>query len=205
MSSLPRHFLAIALLLAIAPTSAAAFSVGVLAPEGARTASRAWDSTYKHLVAALPDETTEFRYFDIPALRAAVSRKDVDFVLVNSGLYIELESAFGASRIVTLESLQALSPTEAIASTILARADRSDLRTLSDLRGKRVVAVGPDAFGGWQVALGEFGRAGLDADGDLRPEFVGFPMQTVVARVAAGDFDAAIVRNCVLEGMVSRG
>ncbi len=179
--------------------------MGVLAPEGARTASRAWQSTYEHLVTALPDETIEFRYLDIPGVRAAVSRKEVDFVLVNSGLYVELEAAFGASRIVTLESSQAPSPNEAIASTVLARADRSDLRTLKDLRGKRVVAAGPDAFGGWQVALGEFERAGLDPDNDLRADFVGFPMQKIVARVAAGDFDAAIVRNCVLEGMVSRG
>lgn len=206
MSGPLRHFLALlALVLLGAGGTAHGLTVGVLAPEGTRSAGQAWESTQAHLVAALPDQRIDLLYFDIPGLRAAVARGEVDFVLANSGLYVELEAAFGASRIATLESAQAPSPTEAIASTVLVRADRTDLRTLADLRGRRVAAAGRDAFGGWQVALREFSRAGLDADRDLTAVFTGFPMQAIVARVAAGEVDAGVVRNCVFEGMATRG
>lgn len=178
--------------------------MGVLAPEGGNRADRAWESTRAHLASALA-QTVEFKSFDIAGLRAAVAAGGLDFVILNPGLYVELESAYGASRIASLESAQAQSATLAIASTIVVRADRKELGGLHDLRGLRLAATGPDAFGGWQVALRPLSQAGVDAETDLKVDFVGYPMQGVVQRVLDGRADAGVVRNCLVEAMVRQG
>ncbi len=184
---------------------AAALTVGVLAPEGQARATEVWASTHRHLATAIGDEKVEFRYYDVPALQAAVARADLDFVIANAGLYVEIEAAHGVSRIATLVSPRARSPDEALASAILVRTDRTDLATLADLRGRAVAVTSPLSFGGWLAAQREFAREGIDAERALRTQFDGFPMQSVALRVAAGEVDAGIVRNCVLEDMVERG
>lgn len=191
-------------LLALAPLGACAVSVAVLAPEGPAVAQRLWETTRSHLGASL-GQPVEFRYLDIAGLRAAVAADAVDFALTSSGLYVELEAAHGASRIATLDAPPAVSPTEAIATAIVVRADRADLQRLVDLRGRRVAATAADAFGGWQVALPEFARVGVDAERELRMDFVGYPMQDIVRRVLDGRADAALVRNCIVETMQQRG
>lgn len=185
-------------------TGACAITIGVLAPEGGALADRAWQSTRASLSARLGREV-ELRFGDIAGLRAAVASGSVDFVIASSGLYVELEAAHGASRIATLESPFAPNPAEAIAATVLVRSRQGAPQGLEDLRGRRIAIIGTEAFGGWQVALPEFARAGLDAERDLVVETVGFPMQEIVRRVIEGRADAGIVRNCVLEGMVARG
>jgi two-component system sensor histidine kinase TtrS len=200
----PRRLIAAALL-CLPACAAQALTVGVVAPEGEARAIQVWASTHAHLAAALADERLRFRYYDIPGMQAAVARAEVEFVIANSGLYVELEHAHGASRIATLQSPRARYAGEAIASVVLVRADRTELTTLADLRGRRVAATSPLAFGGWLIAQREFARAGVDAERDLRAEFQGFPVQAVVQRVAAGEVDAGIARNCVLEDMIARG
>ena len=58
-----------------------------------------------------------------------------------------LESRAGASRILTLESRFAGRDFPVYGGAVFVRADRGDLRTLADLRGKRLVTTGADAFG----------------------------------------------------------
>lgn len=194
-----------ALLFSLCLSPSLALTVGVLAPEGQARAIEVWAPTHRHLAKAIADERVHFRYYDVPGLQAAVARADVDFVIANAGLYVEIEAAHGVSRIATMISPRARSPGEALASAVLVRADRADLATLADLRGRRVAATSPLSFGGWLAAQHEFARQGIDAERLLRTEFDGFPMQSVAQRVAAGEVDAGIVRNCVLEDMVERG
>lgn len=67
-----------------------------------------------------------------------------------------------------------------VASTVIARADKQALNSLQDLRGHNVLAVAPDAFGGFQVAWGEFKRIGLDPHRDFSAlSFSGFWAQTI--------------------------
>ena len=55
---------------------------------------------------------------------------------------------------------QAPSVARAVGSAVIVRTERKDLTSLADLAGKRVVAVGPNAFGGFQLAWREFARGG---------------------------------------------
>jgi len=180
--------------------------IGVLAPQGPAQAAQAWAHLEPYLEAAVPGRRFEIRTFDLPDLSRAVAARSVDFFIANSGFYVDMEAAHGASRIATLESPQASSPTEAIASAVIVRRGRDELRSMADLKGRRVMAVSDRAFGGFQVAWRELKQAGVDPYADLASlSFSGFPMQQVVLAVRRGEVDAGIVRACLLESMVQQG
>ncbi len=179
--------------------------IGVLAFLGAEVAESIWSPLVTHLEASMPERRVVLTYYDVDGLRQAVQRRAVDFIITNSGQYAALESEFGVSRIATLESPGVPSPSQAIGSAVIARADRRDLNALSDLRGKRVAAVGEDAFGGFQVAWREFRRQGVEPEDFARLDFLGFPMQRIVTAVASGQADAGVVRACLLEELARDG
>jgi two-component system sensor histidine kinase TtrS len=179
--------------------------IGVLAFLGSEVALSVWSPVVAHLEAALPERRFTLAYYDIAGLREAVRQQEVDFVITNSGQYVALEAEFGVSRIATLDSPGVPSPSQAIGSAVIARADRRDLNVLADLKGKQVVAVGEDAFGGFQVAWREFRRQGVEPEDFARLDFVGFPMPRIVTAVARGQADAGIVRACLLEELARDG
>ena len=180
--------------------------VGVLAPEGSEVALRDWASLEAHLAKAVPERSFRLTFLDIPGLRRAAAAGELEFAVTNAGLYVELEAAHGASRIATIDNPQVPSPARAVASAVVVRATRTDLRDLSDLRGKSVAAVEPGAFGGWQLAWRELLRAGVDPERHLASlHFEGFPMQRIVAAVREGRVDAGVVRSCLVESLVAKG
>lgn len=179
--------------------------IGVLAFLGSDVALSVWSPVVAHIEAALPERRFTLAYYDIAGLREAVRQQEVDFVITNSGQYVALEAEFGVSRIATLESPGVPSPSRAIGSAVIARADRRDLNALPDLRGKRVAAVSEDAFGGFQVAWREFRRQGVEPEDFARLDFPGFPMPRIVTAVARGQADAGIVRACLLEELARDG
>jgi two-component system, LuxR family, sensor histidine kinase TtrS len=92
-----------------------------------------------------------------------------------------------------------------VSSAIVVRRDRSDIRSLADLRGKRLATVGTNAFGGFQVAWRELADAGIDPFADLGLESLGFPMTQVIDAVVSNKVDAGIVRGCMVEGREAEG
>lgn len=184
----------------------AVVTVGILAPQGEFQAAQAWAHLAERLHLALPERRFALKHFDLPGLKAAVAAAQVDFFIANSGFYVDMEAAHGARRIATLQSPQALSPAEALASAVLVRRGRGDLRRWADLKGKRLMGVDPNAFGGFQLVWREMKAAGVDPYTDLAVlQFAGFPLQDIVAAVRRGDTDAGIVRACLLEDMVRNG
>ncbi len=176
--------------------------IGLLAFLDAEAMSRQWKPLLAHLGAALPGQRPVLLQFDHKGLRDAVASGSVDFVITNPGNYVALEMEFGISRIATLDTALAPSPMRAVGSAVIVRADRKDLTKLADLAGRRVAAVGEDAFGGFQVAWREFAQLGLDPYADFAElSFVGLPMRAVTDAVASGRADAGIVRACTIENL----
>ena len=180
--------------------------IGILAPEGEAEAFSDWRQVGDALGRALPEYAVRLDYFSLGGLRDAVANRRLDFAITNSGHYVELEAAHGMHRIATLDNARVPSPDRAVASAVVVRADRRDLRRLVDLRGKRLQAVDAHAFGGYQLAWHALHRHGIDPRRDLAElRFTGFPLQNIVRAVAEGRADAGVVRACVLENMAARG
>lgn len=198
------------LLLCCLPLSAwaetAELRIGVLAFRGAERAVEEWEPTLRQLAARLPQYSVRAIPLDLAGMAGAVRAESVDFVITNPGQYVELEADGGIVRIASLAaSGDALRP-RMVASAVVVRADRADLRRLADLRGARLAAVAPEAFGGFRVAWREMVEQGLDPFRDTGGlSFLGFPMEAIIAKVAAGEADAGIVRACLLEQMAAEG
>ena len=184
---------------------AATVRIGVLAYKGAEAVHEDWSHVRNWLEASIPGHRFILLDFDQSGLTRAVREQGIDFAITNSGHYVALEHSDGASRIATIESPWALSPRQSIGSAIVVRND-ARLHTLADLAGKHVLAVDPDAFGGYQIAARELLQAGVDPEHDLAHlQFTGFPVQNIVHAVRAGQADAGIVRSCLLEQMIRSG
>jgi two-component system sensor histidine kinase TtrS len=186
-------------------SNATTVRIGVLAYKGAEAVQEDWSYVRNWLVATIPGHRFILLDFDQAGLTRAVHERTIDFVITSSGHYVALEHSDGASRIATIESPWALSPRQSIGSAIVVR-DDAHLHTLADLAGKHVLAVDPDAFGGYQIAARELLEAGVDPEHDLANlQFTGFPIQKIVYAVRAGRADAGIIRTCLLEQMIRSG
>jgi len=196
----------LAALATLASPARAEVTIGVFAYQGERAAMSDWSPMVAALNRDLPGHGFRLESFDADGLQAALAAGRVDLVITNPGYYVTLETAFGLSRIATLQSRNAARDGAALGSVVLTRADRRDLSTLADLAGRRVAAVAPEAFGGYLIAARELLRAGVDPEsalGELR--FLGLPMTRILDAVRDGEVDAGIVRACLPEQLAREG
>ena len=183
-----------------APASDSIIHIGILAYLGEAAAAQEWQPLADYLQTALPQHQVVLQYLGLEALRQAVAQSSLDFVLTNPGQYVELETAFGLRRIATLEHGRSPTSSLAVAATVVARHDRSDLQTLEDLRGKTLAAISSEGFGGYQILWRELDDLHIDPRRDLaRLLFVGYPMPQVLRAIDEGRADAGVVRACLLE------
>lgn len=181
-------------------------NIGVLAFRGEQVTERVWGPTVAYLGQALPWVAFDLRPLDLEQMEQAVRTGAVSFILTNPGNYVDLESRYGVSRIATLQRFHARSPSQRIHSAIIVRADREDLQEIGDLKGRSLMAVSADAFGGFQVAWGEMKTYGIDPSRDLAElVFAGFPQDNIVNSVLDRSVDAGIVRGCLVETMGRAG
>ncbi|WP_341644594.1 phosphate/phosphite/phosphonate ABC transporter substrate-binding protein [Thauera sp. SDU_THAU2] len=181
-------------------------AIGVLAYQGELAAALDWAPLARFLNERVPGYRFNLEHFDADSLREAIREQRVDLVVTNPGYYVAMENEFGLSRIATLDSPQALSPDRGTGSALIVRSDRSDLQTLGDLRGKRLAAMAPDAFGGYLLVVREMLAQGIDAESSLQEiRFLGVPMMRIVTAVQRGEADAGVVRSCFIEQAAARG
>lgn len=180
--------------------------LGVLAHRGKEEALKSWGPTAQYLSQQIPGH----RFVIVPLsnddIGPAVEYNELEFVLTNPGSYAELEFGFGITRIATLKSKSPLGAYSVLGAVIFSRADRQDIQTLADLRGKRFMAVHENAFGGWWLAWRELKRQRINPYKDFTQlSFGGFPQDNIVYAVRDGKVDAGTVRTDLLESMAFAG
>lgn len=179
--------------------------IGVLALRGPTQAARMWSPMAVYLTSKLPGHVFTIVPLGFDDVYAAVEREKVDFVLVNPGIYIELMDRYGVDRIATLRNRDRDRWYTEFGGVIFTRADRADIRTLNDLKGKSFMAVDETSFGGWWAAWRELRTAGIDPERDFRPLRYGTTHDAVVYAVRDGLVDAGTVRTDTLERMAAEG
>ena len=178
--------------------------IGVLSHRGDPATERTWAPTADYLGTALPDHRFRIEPVDFADIDAAVAGGRVDFVLANPGIYVNLEVRHRISRIATLRNRIGEHEANVFGGVIFTRADRSDIQTLEDLRGRSLMAVDPTSLGGFEMAWGELQGHGIDPWTDLSLTFGGIH-DRVVQAVARGEVDAGTVRTDILERMAADG
>ncbi len=179
--------------------------IGVLAKRGREQCLTMWRPTAKYLTDTLPEKTFIIVPLDFSEIYGAVEKGEVNFVLANSSFYVELERWYGINRIATLKNRRLGGVYTKFGGVIFCRADRDNIRSFSDLQGKRFMAVKETSFGGWRMAWRELKLKGLDPNSDFKAMMFGGTHDAVVYAVKEGAADAGTVRTDTLERMQGEG
>ena len=178
--------------------------IGVLAHRGEEVARKMWQPTIDYLGESIPGYKFELLPLNFKQLYGEVGAKQVDFVVVNTGQYIELEASYGISRIATLTNN---GPEGCLCNKfggVFLTKSNSPINTLKDMKGKTLLSVDKSSFGGWLMQLREMKAVGIDPDSDMNVKTLG-DHEKVVLGVLNDEGDVGAIRSDILERMASEG
>jgi len=181
--------------------------IGVLAYRGVDAAMKHWQPLSDYLSRTIDNANFILVPVTLDSASEKIENKQIDFLITNPGHYVTLAARFALSALATRERRIGSTGKRLLqyGSVIFVRND-SSIEAISDLKGKTIAAVSPDAFGGFQIAWNEMREQGVDAFKDVESvRYMGFPQDAIVAVVRRGDIDAGIVRSGLLEKLVEEG
>ena len=187
------------------PNQKSELKIGVLAKRGSEKALKQWSPLAKYLTDSVKGYSFTIVPLNFEEIYKAVENSDVDFILANSGMYVDFEATYGANRIATLKNVRLGDPYTIFGGVILTKADREDINELDDIKGKRFMAVNETSLGGWQMAWGVMKDAGINVNKDLKELNFGNTHDAVVEAVMNGTVDVGTVRTDTLERMAGEG
>lgn len=190
----------------LSPVWAGQWTIAVLALRGDAHALAQWQPLIDHLNGQFPDESFQLLPLSLADMGEAVSNGQIDFLLTNPAQYIQLDNSYPLRWLVSLRSSrnQQNASSNVVGSVILVRRD-SPVTKASQLTGKKVGAVAPDAFGGYLLGYKELLAAGVHPEKDLQLHFSGYPVDALLYLLRDRALDAAIVPVCLLEEMETEG
>ena len=177
--------------------------IGVLGNSGKEAALVTWSPLAEYLGQTLKKRFV-IEVLDFATLYPEVAAGNVDFVIANTGQYVEMEVLYGLTRLATINSSGPDGDFAKFGGVVFTRAENKKINTLQDLRGRRVAAVDQTSFGGWLVHLREFTAAGLDPADFAELKFSG-THPAVVRSVLQGEAEVGLVRTDILERMAQDG
>ena len=178
--------------------------IAVLSIWGDKVARSMWTPTINYLNKSVPGYRFVLQPLKLNQTAKVIKNKSVDFILTNPGNYIELESQYGISRLLTVKTRKLNYVGSQFAAIIFTRQDREDIRSLTDLHNKSFMGVKKTAFGGFQMGWLELKKHGIDPFKDFSSlQFSGHPQDNVVYAVLNGNVDAGTVRTSTLERMAA--
>ena len=175
--------------------------IGVLAKRGIEHTHKKWDETARFLSKAIPSKRFEIVPIPFNDIFREVENKSIDFMLANSGFYVELEYKYGVQRITTLvnKHISGLTQKE-FGGVIFTHKDNAKrFESLENVKGTVFGAVNPRSFGGWQMGWRELLENGIGQD-DILLEFEGTHDKVVYA-VLNKKVEVGTVRTDTLDRM----
>ncbi len=177
--------------------------IGILAKRGTSHCLNKWEVLTDYLSRKIPGEEFQIIPLAFDKIDTFVKDRKVDFVIVNTAIYVELEYKYHVSRIATMCNSFGDQCSTLYGSAIFVRKG-STIESLTELKQKDVAAVDPTSLGGWLIALRQLKLFHVDPDDFHELSFMG-THDAVVMAVLRGKADAGIVRSDTLERMAQEG
>ncbi len=197
--------ISLALPVSVAFAADSTIKIGVLANRGPEQCLTQWSPTAEYLTEVLPGNRFEIVPIAFDNIIQVVEQGSVDFILVNSALYVELEVLHGVDRIATLKNKLLKGTYTTFGGAIFCLKSREDIQSMQDLKGKSFMAVEKKSFGGWYMALRELKEKGIDPASDFSSIQFGGTHDAVVYAILNGKVDAGTVNTSTLERMDLEG
>jgi len=175
--------------------------IGVLAKRGVERCLEKWTPTADYLSSRIPGKRFVIIPLEYDQILDPAQLATLDFIICNPSIYVDLEIGYGAMRIATLKNLHLDKIFTQYGGVIFTRRERSDIRSLEDLKGKSFMAVEENSLGGWHATWREFVARGIDPYRDLKDFHFAGTHDAVVLAVRDGLTDAGTVRTDTLERM----
>lgn len=179
--------------------------IGVLAHKGIQQCEEAWNPTASYLSSHIRENNFMIVCLPFDKIDQTVKNGDIDFIITNPSIYTELQIKYHVIRIATMQNLVLGKGYNLFGGVIFSRADRTDIKKIEDLRGKKFMAVDKTSFGGWRMAWRELKRHGINPEQDFFSLQFGGTHNKVVYAVRNGVVDAGTVRTDTLERMAEEG
>jgi twitching motility protein PilJ len=185
--------------------TAGEYKIGVLAKNGAAKAMAKWGQLGDYLSANIADDSFTIVPLDFDDVMPSVEKGNVDYFLVNSSMFVTTKVKYGSSAIATMINSRQGKPLKSFGGVILTYADRDDINSIADIKGKTFMAVKGSSFGGWQMAYKEIKDNGIDPLTEFAKVDFGGKHDNVVFAIQNGTVDAGTVRTDTLERMAASG
>ena len=179
--------------------------VGVLAYRGKEKCRDRWQPTVDYLNTNIKGYSFVLVPLTFEAVNNAVQKREIDFILVNSSMFITISINYKISPIATLETLYRGKTYKVFGGVIFTRKNNSKINGINDLAGTSFAAVKKSSFGGWQTAWFTMKKNGFNPYKKIKKLSFGLTHDAVVMAVKNGEVDAGTVRTDILEKMVDEG
>lgn len=178
--------------------------IGVLSKRGTEIALLRWSATAKYLHTKIPDYQFTIVPINFEDVEPSVKNHSIDFLLTNSGMFVDLTFTYQLSAIATLKRRISNQGYTLFGSTIFTRKERVHIKKLQDLKDQDIAAVNKQSLGGWIAAFRELDDANISLKDFNSLSFLG-THDAVVHAIKNKSFDVGIVRTDTLERMALEG
>ncbi len=179
--------------------------IGVLARRSVEECLKIWTPTADYLSSRITGTKFEIVPLGYDRVFAGVKDRRVDFLVANPYLFVQLQAQYGLAPIATMRFGPPGKSAAVFAGAIVCGADRADIDSIEDLRGKSFVGVDEISFGGWIAVWREVHDKGIDPYRDFSSlSFTGSHDEAVRA-VLDGRADAGSIAAPLLETMIEEG
>ncbi|MBF0263943.1 MAG: PhnD/SsuA/transferrin family substrate-binding protein [Gammaproteobacteria bacterium] len=198
-------FILLTILMMVVSLAKADINIGVLSHRGEQETLKTWSSLADYLNTTLIDYQFRIVPLTFEQVDEETSFQNIDFLLVNPGIYVDMEVKHRVSRLVTLNKEADGKLLNVFGGVIFVKKRRDDINSIKDIVGKRFLAVDGQSLGGFQMAWRELNKNGINPYQDTSLISFAGTHDKVVMGVKNGYYDVGTVRTGILEKMAKAG
>lgn len=192
--------------LSASPSSAAVIRLGVVTTTEPGFAATTVTPVVSEMEKLRPQDVVHVVQIAEHDLLHDIERERPDLLLCSAWCFLNVLSDIGAHPVATRKTDRAASAVASIGAALVVRIDRTDLRTLEDLRGKKAAATLPHSVDGYPAVRLMLREKGFSDEKFFSSvNFLTFTVPDVLSAVLSGDADVSILPACALERAQEEG
>ena len=188
------------------PGSAAVIRLGVVTTTEPGFAATTVTPVVSEMEKLRPDDVVHVVQIAEHDLLNDIERERPDLLICSAWCFLNVLNDIGAHPVATRKTDRAASAVASIGAALVVRSDRTDLRTLEDLRGKKAAATLPHSVDGYPAVRLMLREKGFSDEKFFSGvNFLTFTVPDVLSAVLSGDADVSILPACALERAQEEG
>ena len=172
--------------------------IGFLSNRSVDFCTNQWSPTVDLLQKKLPQYRLEFIPLTYNNIEDFVKNKKIEFVYLNPYFYIQFRARYGITQLATIVYNRGIYKNSLFGSVIFAK-EKTNIKSIYDLKDKKLMATSPYSFAGWIMALYEMHKKNFDPFKGCTSIIFSNNHDSVMAAIKRDDIEVGIVRTGILE------